>query len=1105
MKKIKSRTIMIMISGLLFLFFTALSSASYAATISGTVKDSAGNPITGNEIRVNVFSGDPCGNYDYIGGTPTDSSGTYTITGLPAGTYYLRTWNNWTNYVNEWHTGGSPDPSDHDCSIATSITVASGENATGKDFQLDLGGSISGRVTTGSGDPIEDLRIQIFSDICYQDCLDGGGTDANGDYLVSELPQGNVYVRACADCNHQNYINEFWNDIPEWKACELATPVQVTGGGVTEDINFALDPGPRRFAWEPEIFVYGGIFGAAFDVVPGFNGLIEGATLTGPNGFSYNFDMESNIFLWDNECSYMEAWSKLFPSPIDYAPIDYGLYTLTVSFLDGGQATYSKNLTEAHPAPVDSPTMSHTVNPDGSIDFSWTPPSTNQYYQVRIFGVDDHDRYYRSSANLVNETSLHVSVDDLRCLKQGEEYTWYVRAFDVEMPVYNAYENSNAITFTYTPTALEGRTTWFEATSYKGNLELYFNVRPGSRDNVTQAIVTGPDSFSYAFNLTSDWFDISTESRFVNGWIKKFNPPFSFGEYALDITFSDCHTEHLTYNLQNIAVTPVDSATMGHQIHEDGPITFSWDLPAPVTGQKYQIRIRKMDQTKEYLSSSSVTDGTQVTFSFWDLRALVHGESYQWFVRAYDENFNTMEQSGSLYFLYDPFSLIDSDNDGLPDNLENEICTDPNDADTDDDGILDGDEDADHDGILGLPDNETHPCQVDTDGDGTQDGTESGVTEGHPTDTNAGIFEPDLDPTTTTNPLDADTDDDGILDGDEDADHDGILGLADNESHPCQVDTDNDGIQDGTELGYTFDNIGSDTDTDIFQPDLDPTTTSDPLNDDSDGDSILDGEEDLNHNGRVDEGESNLNMPTSNTGLSLDMVISTRCYDDTVTNTGIEPKVSVPENGEVWIAVVAQGVTDLDTYQVEVSFDTEKVEFIEGVEEDPSEGIENLLKKNGGETSGFQAVENVSGTINIENALSYTDCDNATEGTGIIALLKFRVSDDDSDNHVTLSNAFFTDCNSNEKEVINLTNGEFIVFVSDGDVAPLGNRDKEITVGDALVTLRFALGLEIPTQEDIQHGDVAPLGSNGHPNPDGEITVGDALVILRKALGIIEF
>ena len=117
---------------------------------------------------------------------------------------------------------------------------------------------------------------------------------------------------------------------------------------------------------------------------------------------------------------------------------------------------------------------------------------------------------------------------------------------------------------------------------------------------------------------------------------------------------------------------------------------------------------------------------------------------------------------------------LDTDDDGLSDDIENaNPCLDPNDADTDDDGIIDGDEDADHDGVLGIDDNETHPCFADTDGDGIQDGTELGYTAGHPTDTDSNIFQPDLDTGETTKPLIGDSDGDGVLDGDEDLNHNG--------------------------------------------------------------------------------------------------------------------------------------------------------------------------------------------------------------------------------------------------------------------------------------------------------------------------------------------
>jgi hypothetical protein len=105
---------------------------------------------------------------------------------------------------------------------------------------------------------------------------------------------------------------------------------------------------------------------------------------------------------------------------------------------------------------------------------------------------------------------------------------------------------------------------------------------------------------------------------------------------------------------------------------------------------------------------------------------------------------------------------------------------------------------------------------------------------------------------------DTDTDGDGLTDDDEN----NIYG-----TDPNKSDTDNDGIQDGTELGITMDDIGPDTDTSIFQPDLDPTTTTDPLDNDTDNDLIPDGMEDANHNGVVDSGETDpYNADTDNDG-----------------------------------------------------------------------------------------------------------------------------------------------------------------------------------------------------------------------------------------------
>ncbi len=118
---------------------------------------------------------------------------------------------------------------------------------------------------------------------------------------------------------------------------------------------------------------------------------------------------------------------------------------------------------------------------------------------------------------------------------------------------------------------------------------------------------------------------------------------------------------------------------------------------------------------------------------------------------------------------------LDTDGDGLTDDLEQTIGTDPNDADSDDDGVPDGAEanfadDTDNDGDINALD-------PDSDGDGLFDGTELGLGCGNPdTDTSAGQCVADGDGgATTTSMVDPDTDDGGVPDGVEDADHDGVV------------------------------------------------------------------------------------------------------------------------------------------------------------------------------------------------------------------------------------------------------------------------------------------------------------------------------------------
>lgn len=159
----------------------------------------------------------------------------------------------------------------------------------------------------------------------------------------------------------------------------------------------------------------------------------------------------------------------------------------------------------------------------------------------------------------------------------------------------------------------------------------------------------------------------------------------------------------------------------------------------------------------------------------------------------------------------------DSDGDGLIDTLENSGCTDPSDADTDDDGISDGTEDANHDGVVDA--NETDPCNPDTDGDGLSDGIEdanhNGTVDAQETD-----------------PKSSDTDSDGMDDGWEvnnnlnplvndafvDSDQDGFSNLRESFSQtnpwddqdipPIIADFNSDGDVDGTDLSTVISEYG---------------------------------------------------------------------------------------------------------------------------------------------------------------------------------------------------------------------------------------------------------------------------------------------------------
>ncbi len=188
---------------------------------------------------------------------------------------------------------------------------------------------------------------------------------------------------------------------------------------------------------------------------------------------------------------------------------------------------------------------------------------------------------------------------------------------------------------------------------------------------------------------------------------------------------------------------------------------------------------------------------------------------------------------------------IDADGDGLTDPEEAAAGTDPDDSDSDDDGLSDADE---------LWVYASDPAACDGDSDGLLDSIEVGATEAHDDGEADVCFTADADPSTTTDALSADTDLGGVPDGSEDWDLDGAVGTweIDPELGSDDADTDGDGVWDALEArctldGGAVDDLDSDADgiddATEWLVDSDGDGWADFCDEDSDGDGTPDAEE----------------------------------------------------------------------------------------------------------------------------------------------------------------------------------------------------------------------------------------------------------------------
>ena len=206
------------------------------AGLSGTVVDMTANvPALG--VTVSAYSSTGT----FVKSGTTNSSGAYTITGLVPGAYFLRTSNGAGLIDKLFDNIPCPNVS---CSVTAGLAVSltAGNTATGLDFQLVHGGSITGTVTNASTSAVAaGVTVTIFSSAGTS--LASSTTNAFGVYTVSGLGTGSYFARTS---NSVGLIDQLYNGIVCLKSTCAATtgaPIAVSSPNLTSGIDFALAPG----------------------------------------------------------------------------------------------------------------------------------------------------------------------------------------------------------------------------------------------------------------------------------------------------------------------------------------------------------------------------------------------------------------------------------------------------------------------------------------------------------------------------------------------------------------------------------------------------------------------------------------------------------------------------------------------------------------------------------------------------------------------------------------------------------------------------------------------------------------------------------------------
>jgi hypothetical protein len=222
------------------------SGIDFALSRGGGFSGKVTRAADGSPLRNWVYAYTPGGSS--VGGVYSDSSGNYTVGGLPTGRYVASTRAYTTDgLVGEVYSDRPCAGYTCDLSSGTPIAVTGGSTTPGIDFALSPGARLSGRVTDqASGNGLSGVTVQVLkppSGVVGTITTDALGYFSTLTGSTYGFPTGGYYL---ATSNAQGYLDEVFDNVP-CLGCDVTagTKVQLTAGATTAGLDFALAKGGR--------------------------------------------------------------------------------------------------------------------------------------------------------------------------------------------------------------------------------------------------------------------------------------------------------------------------------------------------------------------------------------------------------------------------------------------------------------------------------------------------------------------------------------------------------------------------------------------------------------------------------------------------------------------------------------------------------------------------------------------------------------------------------------------------------------------------------------------------------------------------------------------